>query len=189
MVVVPVALAIIAQQALVGAGQGAAFGAITGAAGGAITCAKSDGSTYEVFRSAVHLGAKGALTGAASGLALGAAGGVFKAVTGLGKCAWLAKNYRSLPKAAHPEGYIYAIENASDGLDKVGRTINPSLRLSQIQRQSTNTVKYACLARTKNAPALERALHQTFASKRVKGEWFDLGIRQMANLVKRVHNL
>ena len=189
MVVLPVALAIVAHQAAIGAGQGAAFGAFTGAVGGAITCAQSDGSKRDILLSAMHLGAKGALVGAASGFAFGAVGGTFKVATGLGKCASLAKNYQSLPKAVQPESYVYAIENASKGLHKIGRTINPALRLPQIQRQTANSVKYACISSTKNAPELEKALHGMFASSRVTGEWHRLSVRQMANLVKRMQKL
>lgn len=185
MIVVPIVLTVVAQHTLIGAGQGALMGAITGAIGGTITSAREEDTIRGVIAGAVSTGVKGAMQGAKVGAVFGVIGGVGHAIN-LGRSAWLARNYQSLPKGTHPKGYVYAIRDTSKpGRYKIGRTINPSQRLRQIQRGQVGKLKYHCIRQTDNAPALERALHQKFASSRTQGEWFNLNGRQAREICRR----
>lgn len=184
MIVVPIVLTVVAQHTLIGAGHGAFMGAITGTIGGAITSAREEDTIYGVIIGATNAGVKGAVQGAKVGAVFGAIGGVGHAIK-LGRSAWLARNYQSLSKGTHPKGYVYSIRDTSNpGRYKIGRTINPAQRLQQIQRGEAGKLQYHCIRQTDNAPALERTLHQKFASSRTQGEWFNLNGRQAREVCK-----
>ena len=184
MIVVPIVLTVLAQHALVGAGRGALMGAVTGTIGGAITSAREEDTIYGVIIGAANAGLKGAVQGAKVGAVFGAIGGVGHAIHS-GRSAWLARNYQSLSKGTHPKGYVYLIQDTNNpGRYKIGRTINPVQRLQQIQRGEAGKLHYHFIRQTDNAPALERALHQKFASSRMQGEWFSLSGRQIREICK-----
>ena len=184
MIVVPIVLTVLAQHALIGAGRGALMGAITGTIGGAITSAREEDTIYGVIIGATNAGVKGAVQGAKVGAVFGAIGGVGHAIH-LGRSARLARNYQSLSKGTHPKGYVYLIQDTNNpGRYKIGRTINLAQRLQQIQRGEAGKLRYHFIRQTNNTPALERALHQKFASSRMQGEWFSLSSRQVREICK-----
>lgn len=57
---------------------------------------------------------------------------------------------------------------------KIGRGRNAALRVRQIQTNTPFPVEHLFTIATSNAVALERELHQRFAERRVRGEWFAL---------------
>ena len=184
MIVVPIVLTVVAQHALIGAGRGALMGAITGTIGGTITSAREEDTIRGVLIGATSAGVKGAVQGAKVGAVFGAIGGVGHAIHS-GRSAWLARNYQSLSKGTHPKGYVYLIQDTSNpGRYKIGRTTNLAQRLPQIQRGEAGKLQYHFIRQTDNAPALERALHQKFASSRMQGEWFNLSGRQIREICK-----
>ncbi len=184
MIVIPIVLTVVAQHALIGAGRGALMGAITGTIGGAITSAREEDTIYGVIVGATGAGVKGAVQGAKVGAVFGAIGGVGHAIH-LGRSARLARNYQSLSKGTHPKGYVYLIQDTNNpGRYKIGRTTNLAQRLQQIQRGEAGKLRYHFIRQTNNTPALERALHQKFASSRMQGEWFSLSSRQVREICK-----
>lgn len=155
--------------------RGAATGAIVGGVGnagatGIIEGARAAQQAGEGNRDVLeHV-----LSSAASAAATGAFfGGLFG---GIGRSILLAQQFKTVPKAAPPAGYVYTIADDATGLTKIGRTIHPQQRLAQLQRTSTSggSLSFFGLQYTDDAVALERTLHQRFAGSRVTGEWFDL---------------
>lgn len=70
-------------------------------------------------------------------------------------------------------GWIYILKSSS-GHYKIGRTKYLQNRLSQLQTGSPISLKFVHSIKTQDMKALESELHHRFASKRVRGEWFNL---------------
>lgn len=69
---------------------------------------------------------------------------------------------------------------ATTGIYKIGLTGHAYSRLSGFQTMTPCRVWFVALIPTTNMNALEKALHNQFASKRVQGEWFDLSADDVA---------
>ena len=76
-------------------------------------------------------------------------------------------------------GYVYLIQ-ADNGLTKIGNSENPEERLSQLQQNSPCQLNLYYCQFVKNSKHLEKFLHVKFASKRVRGEWFNLSADELA---------
>lgn len=72
-------------------------------------------------------------------------------------------------------GYIYVIGMPGVQAVKIGWAANVRTRLAGLQTGSPFPLTVLWKRRIPNTPAVEAALHQLFNSKRVRGEWFDLG--------------
>jgi len=66
---------------------------------------------------------------------------------------------------------VYVIGSSESDLAKIGRSGNITQRLGAIQRMCP--IGLNVLWNTEGGHKLETALHQTFRSRRVHGEWFD----------------
>jgi len=81
-------------------------------------------------------------------------------------------------KSWHPviqqdkSGCIYLIQ--SNGLCKIGITKDFERRMADFQRTIPTEVNIVWSAEVEDAYKMERALHEHFKDKWVKGEWFDL---------------
>lgn len=97
-----------------------------------------------------------------------------------------AHRYQNVPKVKDPAGYVYLIQEVDfSGQYKIGRTIDPKTRLKHVDIKTPGETKVIALLKTKDAIALERRLHKKYASKRKRGEWFDLTdaqVRQIRNM-------
>ncbi len=92
-------------------------------------------------------------------------------------------NYKTLPKLRAPAGYVYVIRDVSHtGQYKIGRTNHPATRLNQFGVTLPFETKVIAILETNDAPALERELHQYYAARRTRGEWFDLTDRQIQEI-------
>lgn len=69
-------------------------------------------------------------------------------------------------------GVVYLLE--CEGFYKIGITDDVRKRLSQIQTSTPFNVKLIHSIPLANAWLLEKHLHERFAKKRVRGEWFKL---------------
>lgn len=74
------------------------------------------------------------------------------------------------PRPPRP-GYVYLMRDARSGYTKIGFSIDPSRRERTLQSEVPDVRLLCCWAGTRGD---ERALHQRFQEKRVRGEWFDL---------------
>jgi hypothetical protein len=76
----------------------------------------------------------------------------------------------------YPAGeYVYLIHDMEvTGYYKIGRTDNPSRRLTQFGVQLPFRVGVVHIIPTNDSKTLERQLHEHFKSQRARGEWFNL---------------
>jgi len=84
-------------------------------------------------------------------------------------------------------GYVYLIQGpreAGKDLFKIGRTVNPKTRFSNLQTGSPVLLKLVKITKTKNPQQLERYLHEHCAEMRIHGEWFALGKRDVRSVKK-----
>ena len=84
-------------------------------------------------------------------------------------------------------GYVYLIQGpreAGKDLFKIGRTINPKTRFSNLQTGSPVLLKLVKITKTKNPKELERYLHDHCAEMRIRGEWFALGKKDVRSVKK-----
>ena len=91
---------------------------------------------------------------------------------------------RLLPKANHSVGYVYAMDDAASGAHKIGLSIDPKRRLSEVKSPSGVKPKIACTIPTYNMKALEGSLHAAFTTQNLPNtgagrEWFNLSASQV----------
>lgn len=77
----------------------------------------------------------------------------------------------TLPVLIDRVGYVYAIRNDASSAVKIGFSGSPLRRLRQLQTASPSTLRLLCAVPT--FQTYEVAMHETFASRRLAGEWFD----------------
>lgn len=78
------------------------------------------------------------------------------------------------PALAEPAGYVYLLQETSEGYFKIGKTRKPQDRKTTFDVKLPFIVGYICMIQSPNMHVLESTLHRKFASKRVNGEWFAL---------------
>lgn len=78
----------------------------------------------------------------------------------------------TIPKGR--EGYIYLIHAEGTNRYKIGRSVNPIARASDIQKQAPYKLRIIKSTWTLDAVADEASLHRSYSKYRVFGEWFDL---------------
>ena len=79
-------------------------------------------------------------------------------------------------------GHIYLLK--ANGLHKIGRSKDVDRRMGQIQPKLPYASELVLSAKVADAAAAERMLHERFADRRVRGEWFSLNDIDL-NWVKR----
>jgi hypothetical protein len=75
-------------------------------------------------------------------------------------------------------GYVYLIHDPNSHMVKIGRSVNPIARMSQIATRERSLVLVSYIATADNV-WLERFLHEAFAHRRVRGEWFQLDFAEI----------
>lgn len=73
------------------------------------------------------------------------------------------------------EGFVYFIEALGAHRIKIGWAADPEERRRGLQTGSPVELVLRKTIATEDAPALERSMHERFASLRVHGEWFEYG--------------
>lgn len=74
------------------------------------------------------------------------------------------------------QGYIYLVHAQSTNRYKIGRSVNPIARLEQLKGQSPYPLQIVECFWTPDAIADEKYLHESLASIRVHGEWFEFSV-------------
>jgi len=69
--------------------------------------------------------------------------------------------------------------NTKNGLVKIGRSINPSHREKTLQGEDPKTF---ILNAWKADISIEKKLQQRFDDRRIRGEWFDLTIKNILEI-------
>lgn len=80
------------------------------------------------------------------------------------------------PKAEYLECYVYLMHDTSNNFYKIGISNNPSYREKTLQSEKPTIENKAAKKYPvrKIAESFEKSLHQTYADKRIRGEWFNL---------------
>ena len=100
-----------------------------------------------------------------------------------------ARFFSRLPDASATERYVYVMEDAANGLHKIGMTTKqPAIRLGKVAKDAKSKLDYVCIIRADKNSKLESALHKTFSSQKTPHptpnydsiEWFALSAAQVA---------
>lgn len=86
--------------------------------------------------------------------------------------AHLSARFRATVSARSP-GFVYLMAG-SCGLYKIGMSNNPTRRVREVQMESPWRVMLLHQWAVSEMLSAERVLHEKFAAKRVRGEWFAL---------------
>lgn len=80
------------------------------------------------------------------------------------------------PKVEYLECYVYLMHDTSNNFYKIGISNNPSYREKTLQSEKPTIENIAAKKYPirKIAESFEKSLHQTYADKRIRGEWFKL---------------
>ena len=89
-----------------------------------------------------------------------------------------------LPKTRRSTGYVYLMDDAGSGAQKIGQSVDPKRRLGELKSPSGAKPKIACTIPTYNMKALEDSLHAAYASQNLPNsgagrEWFKLSASQV----------
>lgn len=82
--------------------------------------------------------------------------------------------------------YVYLLE--SGGYYKIGYSYKPWTRVKRLATGSPVPIRLVHQIRTEFFRQVERKLHERFASRRLRGEWFDLNDDDIAH-IKSVNHL
>lgn len=75
-------------------------------------------------------------------------------------------------KESEDMGYVYVLYNPESNLVKIGKTKSPHRRFSELSNQAGSKFRYYITEPIFIETIVERVMHNKFATKRVKGEWF-----------------
>lgn len=96
---------------------------------------------------------------------------------------------RVLPKTSRSTGYVYVMDDAGSGAQKIGMSVDPKRRLGEIKSPSGAKPKIVCTIPTYNMKALEDSLHTAYATQNLPNtgagrEWFNLSSSQVKAICK-----
>lgn len=86
----------------------------------------------------------------------------------------------NLPDIPQKKTKIYLMRHGVNGLVKIGKSINPSLREKTLQAEDPMIEKI--FHSNWVSPHVERDLHRKFSHLRVRGEWFSLSQEDIASI-------
>lgn len=79
-------------------------------------------------------------------------------------------------------GYIYVIQAVGTVRYKIGKSIDPHNRLTNLSKQAPYRLKLVFSFTVKDMSKAEKQLHQYFVDKRVNSEWFELSDADVEHL-------
>jgi predicted GIY-YIG superfamily endonuclease len=83
--------------------------------------------------------------------------------------------------------YVYIIHQTTTNYIKIGIADNPKNRLKELQTASPLPLhlKFTLSCQDRNAAiAIESGLHQHYEKQRMSGEWFDIPVEQIVDILK-----
>jgi hypothetical protein len=87
---------------------------------------------------------------------------------------------KAIKKEENRSGYIYLLKS-KHGV-KIGRTINPKSRISDIQVQIPFGIEEIANYVVFDMYKKEKELHEKYKTKRLKGEWFNLSMEEIREI-------
>ena len=85
--------------------------------------------------------------------------------------------------------FVYLMYDSSNGYYKIGISNQPEYREKTLQSEKP-TIEKICAKAFPNraiARAIESALHKTYESKRIRGEWFSLDIDDIKSIISTLN--
>jgi Meiotically up-regulated gene 113 len=86
------------------------------------------------------------------------------------------------PNQSYP-GYVYLIGSSQFGWFKIGKSIRPEIRVSDLGVMLPFKIELFALWGTFNHSFLESALHDRHAAKRLNGEWFCFDLNTLVEII------
>jgi hypothetical protein len=83
-----------------------------------------------------------------------------------------AKQHQQQPRSR--AGFVYVVKQVGGDHYKIGRTVDPDDRLTTFNVKLPFPVEFEILIKCEDMYKLESDLHYQYASKRIRGEWFQL---------------
>jgi mRNA-degrading endonuclease YafQ of YafQ-DinJ toxin-antitoxin module len=86
----------------------------------------------------------------------------------------------------HEDCYVYLMVDTTNNFHKIGISNNPQYREKTLQSEKP-TIELVChkvFPTRKISESIEKALHESFKNKRLRGEWFDLSEDDVSNIKK-----
>lgn len=90
-------------------------------------------------------------------------------------------------KPASSKGFIYLIQGA-DSLYKIGKSKEPKKRISRLEVKLPFDIQVEHLIPSNSYHEAEIHLHERYAHRRIRGEWFDLSTSEV-NEIKEIQRL
>lgn len=88
--------------------------------------------------------------------------------------------------AKYRPGHVYLVESRSGDLVKIGLSSDPVGRIRAINHTSGGVGRRFISPEVKNCFVIEKAFHNKFASNRVTGEWFSIGLGELIPVMTEV---
>ncbi len=92
------------------------------------------------------------------------------------------RGYKKLSRLKPPAGYVCLIRDMDYGRYKIERMNHPAADLEDLTAALPFKTQIAYIAKTNDAAASERYLHQRYARHAARGEWFDLNDAQLREI-------
>lgn len=96
------------------------------------------------------------------------------------------ESHEEIPIPTDDECYVYLMVDTTNGFHKIGISNHPEYREKTLQSEKPSIEKVCakCFPSRQIALAIESALHSTFASKRIRGEWFNLSDADVSQVIQ-----
>lgn len=95
---------------------------------------------------------------------------------------------RSYSSEFRPSGFVYLLYDETSGLTKIGKTRLLRARCEELTRKRHQEIIFLFAFNMKNSDfshdKVERYLHCYYDSERVTGEWFNLSIKNIFEILK-----
>ena len=92
------------------------------------------------------------------------------------------RGYKKQPRLKPPAGYVCLIRDMDYGRYRIERMNHPAADLEDLTADLPFKTQIAYIAKTNDAAASERYLHQRYARHAARGEWFDLNDAQLREI-------
>lgn len=96
---------------------------------------------------------------------------------------------RQLDPAFNSRGFLYLFRRPSDNATKIGVSINPKMRLSDLKKSTREKLEVVHIFKVEDMAVSERALHDKFSDKQVIGEWYALLTEDVAAIMEHCGEL
>jgi len=89
-------------------------------------------------------------------------------------------------KSTNPQDkikYVYLIQSLEDSSYKIGVSIHPNKRITQLQTGNSTKLKLVEVYKSQFARKIEKTLQYKYSIYKKEGEWFELSINEEVNFL------